>query len=296
MNPDPDEQAPDPEADQATDKKADRTPDEALADEAVNQPDEAPAVARVPRSTIDPDRLAELEEERRFLLRSLSDLERERGAGDVDDHDYQALRDGYTARAASVLHAIDEGRSGLPAKRPMNWKRIIGVTAAVVIFGIVAGILVARASGQRDPGDTITGGTSADQVATLLSEGRAFMQANDFGEASKRFLKVLDIDPNDVEALTYAGWVLAVTTQGQTESASPVLLKQSKQFLNAAISIDPTYADPECFLAIIAVQFDNDKAEGAAREKKCLADDPSSEMRGLVAFYVDPTVVTGVTR
>ena len=283
MNPDPDEQAPEPRADEAT-------ADEATADEATT--DEANVAARAARPTIDPDRLAELEEERRFLLRSLSDLERERGAGDVDDHDYQALRDGYTARAARVLHAIDEGRSGLPPKRPTNWKRIIGVTAAVVIFGIVAGILVARASGQRDPGETITGGTSPDQVATLLSEGRAFLQANDFGEASKRYLKVLDINPNDVEALTYAGWVLAVTTQGQTESASPMLLKQSKQFLNTAISIDPSYAEPECFLAIIAVQFENDKAEGATREKKCLANDPSNDMRRLVASYVDPTAAT----
>ena len=42
------------------------------------------------------DRLAALEEERRFLLRSLNDLEREHDAGDVDDLDYQSLKDGYT--------------------------------------------------------------------------------------------------------------------------------------------------------------------------------------------------------
>ena len=35
-------------------------------------------------TTMNPDRLAELEEEQRFLLRSLSDLEREYEAGDVD--------------------------------------------------------------------------------------------------------------------------------------------------------------------------------------------------------------------
>src|SRR5215212_8688738 len=34
-----------------------------------------------------PDRLAELEAERSFLLQSLRDLEAERAAGDVDDHD-----------------------------------------------------------------------------------------------------------------------------------------------------------------------------------------------------------------
>ena len=41
---------------------------------------------------------AELEEERDFLLRSLEDLEREHAAGDVDETDYVALKDGYAVR------------------------------------------------------------------------------------------------------------------------------------------------------------------------------------------------------
>jgi hypothetical protein len=48
----------------------------------------------------------ELEEERDFLLRSLQDLEAEHGAGDIDDLDYQALKEDYTTRAATVLRAL----------------------------------------------------------------------------------------------------------------------------------------------------------------------------------------------
>ena len=59
------------------------------------------------------DRLAALEDERRFLLRSLADLDREHDAGDVDDSDYETLKDGYTTRAAVVLRNIEAGRSGL---------------------------------------------------------------------------------------------------------------------------------------------------------------------------------------
>ena len=65
---------------------------------------------------VDLDQLAELEEERRFLLRSLADLEREHDAGDIDDADYATLRDGYTVRAAAVLREIDGGRAQLPPK------------------------------------------------------------------------------------------------------------------------------------------------------------------------------------
>lgn len=245
------------------------------------------------RPAISPDRLAELEEERRFLLRSIADLERERAAGDVDDADYNALRDGYTARAANVLRAIDEGRSALPPKAPRNWKRTIAITAAVVVFGVVAGILVALNAGQRDPGDTITGGTSPNQVASLLSDAHALFEAGDYGDASERYLEVLDIEPNNVEALTYAGWVLAVSSQGQNAETGSSLLARAKDLLDKAITVDPTYADPYCFLAIIAVSLENDPSEGALRRDECLANDPSSDMRGLMAEVVDPTLTTG---
>ncbi|MCU1395382.1 MAG: hypothetical protein JWM34_3810 [Ilumatobacteraceae bacterium] len=257
------------------------------------EPDERPGF-------VSADRLAELEEERRFLLRSIADLERERAAGDVDDDDYHALRDGYTARAAAVLRAIDEKRSGLPPKQPRNWKRLIGVTLAVVAFGVVAGVLVARATGQRDPSDSITGGTSPDQVASLLSEGKSLLAANDFGEASKRYLAALQIQPNNVEALTYAGWISAVATQGQADpEVTSTLLATSKKYIDQAIGLDPSYADPHCFQAVIDVVFLQDLTAAATDRTACVGNDPSAEMTALVAQYVDsalnPTAGTGDT-
>ena len=57
--------------------------------------------------------VGDLEQERDFLLRSLSDLERERAAGDMEEADFLALRDGYTARAAAVLRALEAARSSI---------------------------------------------------------------------------------------------------------------------------------------------------------------------------------------
>ena len=93
---------------------------------------------------IDPDRLATLEEERSFLLRSLRDLDAEHAAGDVDEHDYVTLRDGYTKRAADVMREIDDGRARLPPRRRASWSRRLGVGAAVVAVAAGAGWLVAR--------------------------------------------------------------------------------------------------------------------------------------------------------
>jgi hypothetical protein len=46
-----------------------------------------------------------------FLLESLRDLEREHEAGDIDDADYEALRDDDTARAAAALRAEQRGKT-----------------------------------------------------------------------------------------------------------------------------------------------------------------------------------------
>src|SRR5579871_3126618 len=54
----------------------------------------------------------ELAEERDFLLRSLRDLDDERAAGDVDEGDYDVLKEGYTARAAAVLRELESRRKG----------------------------------------------------------------------------------------------------------------------------------------------------------------------------------------
>lgn len=50
--------------------------------------------------------LESLQDDCAHLLASLEDLEREHDAGDLDDADYEALKDDYTARAAEVLRAL----------------------------------------------------------------------------------------------------------------------------------------------------------------------------------------------
>src|SRR5437763_6197414 len=111
-------------------------------------------------AAVDLDALADLEEQRRFLLQSLKDLDRERDAGDLDDDDYRTLRDDYTVRAASVLRAIEDGKTGLTEQRRgkrRSAKTTAFVVAAVAAVALLAGALVAVSSGERVPGQTATG-------------------------------------------------------------------------------------------------------------------------------------------
>lgn len=233
-------------------------------------------------STMNPDRLAELEEERRFLLRSLADLEREHDAGDIDDVDYEELRDGYTVRAAATLRAIDDGRAALPAKPPVNWRRRLIVGAVVVVvFGVVWWALAAS-SAQRLPGQQITGLDPRSERQQLVSQARAIQFADPL-EASRLYGVVLDDDPDDVEALTYRGWTLALSTvnEADRELVTDRLLESVELLVHAA-ELDESYPDPRCFLGIIQFRFLELPEAAAPYVDACLAADPPADVRGLV--------------
>lgn len=238
------------------------------------------------RRELGPDRLAELEEERRFLLASLRDLEREREAGDVDDDDYATLREGYTVRASEVLRAIERGRAALPPRPPTNWWRIAGWTFVVLAVAVTSGLLLARFSGQRLPGQEITGGIPGGEVPGLLVQARAAMFAGDIVGAQRLYGQVLEVRPEHPEALAYNGWLLALLSQGAGEELAPLALETAKDSLRRSTEAAPEYADPFCFLAIIAANFEGDADAAMGFVETCLANDPPADMRVLVQEFV----------
>jgi len=223
------------------------------------------------------DRLGELEEERAFLLRSLDDLDREHDAGDIDETDYVTLRDGYTARAAAVLRAIESAQAALPAKQPRNWRRIALWGAAVVVVAVAAGVLVAWASGDRLPGDS-SSGDIAQSVTAKLAEARS-LQASDLKGAIQRYDEVLQVEPDNPEALAYRGWLVALV--GSQANAAD-LVQKGEQSLQRAMQVAPSYADAFCFEAIVRFRLFNDAVGASAPVQRCLDLNPPQEVLGLV--------------
>jgi tetratricopeptide (TPR) repeat protein len=238
------------------------------------------------------DRLAALEEERRFLLRSLTDLEREREAGDVDELDYRTLKDGYTVRAANVLREIEEGRSALPAPKPRRWSRTVAVAAAVVVGSVGVGFVLAGAWGERSSGQEITGLTPGDESRIVLTNARDAMGAGDFATANALFAEVIEMERargrENAEAVAYFGWTLALLTrQNPDESQAAARYDAAVLALGQATEIEPDYADPHCFLAIIEYQFREDAARALTHIERCEANDPPGEVASLVASFAD---------
>jgi predicted Zn-dependent protease len=243
---------------------------------------------------VTPDRRAELEEERHFLLHSLADLDREHAAGDVDDADYATLREGYVARAAAVLRLIERDAAAAPKPRPVRRWRVAGWVAGTLVVAAVAGWAVARYSGQRAPGQVITGNIPGDTETFKLAEARSLLAADPAGAAS-RYREVLELDPDNPEALTYSGWLVAI--QG-FQTAAPELVDLGAATLRKAIDSDPNYADPHCLLAVALGRFKEQPEVEEAREEAqaCLDNNPPADMVGLVEQFLaglGPTTTAG---
>jgi hypothetical protein len=261
---------------------------------------------------LDPDRRAELEGEKDFLLRSLDDLDREVAAGDLDAADDGRLRDRYTARLAEVLRELGgtarpadsaddrasegpavavAGTSAAPRRRRRG--RTALLVAAVALLAVGAGVAVAAFAGQRLPGSTATGDI-ADTVNSKLAEARA-LQASDPRAAIDRFDEVLRVDPDNPEALTYRGWLIA---RVGAEAGAADLVEDAERLLDRAIAVAPTYADPHCFKAIIEFRYRSDAAAAKQPVDTCLAANPPQEVRGLVEGLkneIDAALAGGAT-
>lgn len=217
------------------------------------------------RRDLDPDALAALEEERDFLLRSLGDLEREYAAGDVDDSDFEELKDDYTARAAAVIRAIEDRTEAVKSLRPQrNWQRTALGLVLVGAMAVGASWVVFRNAGTRAPGQGLTGDIRQDssnlilQAQGLTGQAQASLQAGDSAKAIKQFEsavqtydKALEISPENVQALTYRGWVLHTIALSSEPSVAVEFDRQALEYLDEAIAIDPLYSDARVFRAIL---------------------------------------------
>jgi tetratricopeptide (TPR) repeat protein len=177
-------------------------------------------------------------EEREFLLRSLDDLDAEYEAGDLDQADYETLRDGYVARTAEVLRAIEEHREA-PADAPPPSKRTrrrsMAWMSGIAVVAVLCGWLLARSVGAKGAGDTITGEapSALDHCQTVANQKPA--------EGITCYDKILRTEPENTDALTYKGW--ALVRLGKTAQGSALFDK--------VVAINAKYPDVYVFRASV---------------------------------------------
>ena len=245
------------------------------------------------------DALTALDDERASLLRSLTDLQREYDAGDLDEADYLALKDDYTVRTADLLRHRANVEAGVQetvalaqrtrAQRP--WRRPVGVIATIATaLGI--GVAVARFAGERVGSQGLTGsvrsaGTArSDEVSALLSKAQQNLSANPF-KALQTYDAVLAIDPENPEAIAYGGWLVRIVAQSAKGTQREELLKRASERLDRAVQVAPGYPDARAFRGILRLRDLNDAVGANADFTALAALNPPAFVKQLVGSASD---------
>ena len=225
----------------------------------------------------------DLRHEQQFLLRSLRDLDNERAAGDIDDADYAALRDGYIARTAAITRELNGIESVTPAVQ-RGWVRRVLVIVCVIAVAAGAGIWVARQSGQRLPGQSASG--AIEQSSSGLLATARQLNFSDPGKAIELYTQVLKLEPDNPEALTYRSWILALTARAATGSVKQLALVTAVNDLLRAQKLDNQYPDAHCFLGIVYFRFLNSAPLAKPQLDTCRAMNPPKEVQSFVDSIV----------
>jgi len=225
-----------------------------------------------------------LVDQRKFLLQSLRDLDAEFNAGDLDLDDYNSLRSDYVARTAQVIKELESpepiSSNSENTKSTKRARQTVITLLLVLIVATGAGWLVAQQSGQRLSGQSLSGGIE-DSTASILSRARA-TNFVDPQAAIELYSQVLGLDPDNVEALTYRAWLLALIARAAGSEIKQLAFLSASSDLERAIKIDADYPDAHCFLGIIRFRLAGDAIGSREQLTICESQNPPAEVKSFV--------------
>lgn len=129
------------------------------------------------------------------------------------------------------------------AARRRRWRNAAVWTVAIVAVAGAAGLLVARSSGSRSADGSVTGEIRVT-TRELIFEAQSRLADGDMAGAIAAYDEALELQPSNVEALTYRGWL----TSRQGDLATAVV------YLDDAIAVGASYPDALLFRAIVALE------------------------------------------
>ena len=179
-------------------------------------------------------------ERKEFLLKSLQELDQELESGNLSSDDHDMLVRRYTRELAGIAESEKATSSGQKPKKGYRTKALLW-SLGVVLLGVVAGITVSQTSGDRSEGESITG-SIRKSVNTQISEAQMLLGNRDrWGEAIEIFDQVLEVQPSNVEAITYRSWL---NYQSGADADTQITAWEE------ALVLEPSYPDALVFISI----------------------------------------------
>jgi tetratricopeptide (TPR) repeat protein len=257
------------------------------------------------------DEREHLLERKRASLRALRELAFEHEAGHVSDEDHAELRARYEAETAAVMTELDRLGPAPVAPPPAPpavasarsaWRHpgALAVGAiALVVFGAALGAGIVRYTepdatagqpplGSRPLAPVVppgvgtpgagTGGAGSGRVLSpemlqgMLQAARASLAAGRYGEAIAAYQAVLKRDPNNVDAMTHLGLIVAIGGHADT----------ALETFDRALAVDPAYGPALLYRGQVLYESKQDVAGAIKSWEQFAAVTPSGEERDRV--------------
>ncbi|MFZ0171042.1 MAG: hypothetical protein WAL04_05095 [Acidimicrobiales bacterium] len=240
-----------------------------------------------------PGTRAELLDEAEHVRKSLEDLDREHGAGELDGADYESLRANYEERAALIEAALEgvappgpneSTRSETATGARPGARRWLASPKHRMVFGwsaagcfALAALLVSLSLAKVAPFASAPPTTLsvADQVRIELAEAGVLASNKQLVQAVAVYDRVLALDPEQPEALADGGWIVRLA--GLSDDSKRVVAGGDDE-IAAAVRVAPGYALARAYDGV-ALYDDAHSPNAAATEfTAMLDDDPSAAL------------------
>lgn len=234
----------------------------------------------------------------------LKEIEFDYEAGKLSEADYQELRQRLETHEAAVLKYLESSPPPPPQEAPLRRKaptkeglkkekaalrgwRLAAGGAFLLLFGLALGLLLSKSLRPRlsetdtvtgdfltgtGPGGVDMGALSSRNISSLLAQGRAAFDRQEWSKAIEVFKKVLAIDANQPEAHSYMGLILA-----QAGHADGALLA-----FDRALSMEPTFSLALWGKGMVLYRAKEDFSGARVALEKLLRIIPQGEQRGEV--------------
>ena len=116
------------------------------------------------------------------------------------------------------------------------------------------------------------------------------MNRFDFALVNELFFAVVEAERergvDNPEALAYYGWTLALGSRNNPDvDSAERQVEVALIALDTSIGMDPGYADPYCFIAIIEANFRDDPAQALPFLEECESRNPPADIKTLLAEF-----------
>ncbi len=166
--------------------------------------------------------------QREKLYEAIREIELERETGSLSQEEFEKARATYEMQAASLLQEEERHAKSRPkpsrrpaaaraeTTRPAPVSHRLGLlipAALILLVGVAIGFFLGSSLTSRDEGMGVTGGVPAVERAvgppSSLEEANAALDRGDFRRALEGYKNILDRDPENLEARTQIGVLLA---------------------------------------------------------------------------------------